>query len=1295
MRIASPVRRVALLFFAVVFLFATRTYGQAVASVTGVVSDASGAVIADVSVNLENPETGSSAATKTTTVGAYKFVQVLPGANYQLIFTKPGFRTLTLNQVSLGADTTTTRNVILEVGNVTQSITVTVESGPTLNTTDASISDELDLKSVQALPSVFRNNAALLMTLAPGVVGRTNGDLSQDGSITGSRADQLTITLDGMDVNDEEGGFGITSSIALPVDSIQEVRTTAGSGDATFGRSASGTGAFVTKSGTNNWHGSLDEYHRDTLFEANDFFNNRLGISRPPLVRNQFGGSLGGPILRNKLFFFANYIGLREAAGAQTEQIVPLDNVRNLSDPSNPAGGLAYINSNPGCTNASRQNTTPSCISYLNSQQLQNIDPAGVGANIPLLTYVDNRYPHANDLSAGDGVNTGGFLFNSSAHKRQNTAVARLDYNLSSKQRLFARGTYDHFNDDQFNLAQGVPVQQFPGDPAPLIGFVSHSRSWVVGDTWTISSSLINQFNFGITTQVNAFPSRFAPTFPQQLEFSVLISPNLANPYGTISSQGRKVPIPEIRDDLTKTYGNHTLGFGTNLKFINVTNDLTNDLNFPVIGLGGFNTNLTVPGSNPGPLRPSDILQDSGGVAFGLWDNLLPVTLGRFASITTNYNYDKNGNLQPLGTDRHRKFRYNEYEFYAQDNWRVRSDLTITYGLRWQVHSTPYETNGFQAAPTVNAGTVLADRIAAAASGTSGFDAIPITGYKLGGPVNNAPGYYNTDYKDFGPRLGIAYAPAFHDGLLHAIFGDRKTTVRAGAGVYYERLLGALTFELDQQTFLFDTQQQTSFGAGSPVTALANDPRFTSPNNLPAAPTTSTLPRPNFPNLDANGNPVGFFNGGFPAFFSFDRNLKTPRNYTVSFGVQRELPGNFVVEADYFGRFGRDLLAIGDAAQTLNFKDPTSGQFLNTAFGALQKQLQQQIASGKIHFNQITPLPWFENQMSAALAANGETCESFAPPTIINSCTSLAAAAAPQSTANGDVSTLLVELAARFGAVNPNVGLYAQTGADAYMGNFAASTYHGLLLSVHKRLSNNLQFDFHYTYSHSVDNTSDVQNTSNSFVSIGTNLVCSLIDLRLCRGDSNFDTRHLVSANYVYNLPIGRGQLLLKGAPRWLDTLVGGWSTSGIATAYSGFPFSVHTGTFPIDFTQDAPAVLTGSRFGFRPGIHTDSSGQIQFFVDPTAAQSAFSFPFGGGTGNRNVVRGPGFINFDMGLNKNFKMPWKESHVLQLRLEAFNVFNHVNFFPPGSASLANPGAFGIINGDAGPRTMQVALRYDF
>jgi hypothetical protein len=1280
MKKAFLARCAGVLIFAAISAVGARVQAQAVGGLTGVVSDSSAAVVADVEVKLENPETGFSATTHTSSLGVYKFVLVPPGTNYRLTFAKASFRALTLSQVPLAAGATETRNVVLELGDVSQSVTVSAEEGVTLNTTDASISNELDLKSVQSLPSVFRNNAALLMTLSAGVIGRSNGDASQDGSITGARADQATLTLDGMDVNDEAAGFGIATSISIPVDAIDEVRTTVGSADASFGRSASGTGAFITKSGTNNWHGSANEFHRDAVFAANDFFNNKNGLPRPGLIRNQFGASLGGPVLKDKLFFFVNYVGLRAVAPTQTNQIVPLDNVRALVDPANAAGNLAYINStqdgnaNNQCLSASRP---ASCISKASFSALQSLDPQGLGPSTALLQYINGRYPRSNNLAVGDGLNTGGFIFNSPTHFNQNTVVARLDYKLSSKQRLFARGTYDHFNDDQV-------TQQFPGDPAPQVAFLGRSNTWVVGDTWTISSSLTNQVNFGITKQDDSFPAKFVPSAPNQLGFSFGA---LASPYASISSQARSVPIPELRDDIIKSWRNHVFQLGTNLKFIRSNSQLTRAINFPSIGIGGTITSL-----DPS-VRPNDISADTS--VAGQWDSLFPIALGRFASVFTLYDYDRSGNVLPLFHSRNRDFRYNEYEFYGQDSWKLRSDLTLTYGLRWQIHSVPYEVNGFQATPTASAGTVLAARVAAAAAGASGFNAAPITGFVLGGPANNAPGFYNNDLKDLAPRVSLAYSPSFHEGLLKDIFGDRKTSIRAGGGVFYDRLLNTLTFELDQNTFLFDTQQQVNFGATQCGTvcgqaSLASDPRFQTPTNLPVASTPATLPRPSIPNLDSSGNPVGFFNGGFPAFFSFDRNLKTPRNYTFSLGIQRELPGNFVLEVNYFGRLGRDLLAIGDVAQTLNFKDQQSGQFLFDAFGQVQKQRQQGVRRAN-----LTPQPWFENQMTAALAKQGLTCTSFAPVTVIPNCTALAVAISPSAVLNGDVSTLLVNLAAGFGAVLPNVGLYAQTGADGYMGNFSSSTYHGLLVSLHKRVSNNLQFDFHYTFSHSVDNTSDVQNSANQFTFSGQNLVCSLVNLRLCRGDSNFDTRHLFTSNYVYSLPIGKGQKVLGNSPRWVDAVVGGWSTSGIVTAYSGFPFTVHTGTFPIDFTQDAPAVFVGPASNLKAGIHTDPSGNIQYFANSDNATAAFAFPFGGGTGNRNVVRGPHFINFDMGLLKNFKMPWRESHTLQLRLEAFNAFNHVNYNPPSSASLASPAQFGIISGDFGPRTMQVGLSYDF
>ena len=294
-------------------------------------------------------------------------------------------------------------------------------------------------------------------------------------------------------------------------------------------------------------------------------------------------------------------------------------------------------------------------------------------------------------------------------------------------------------------------------------------------------------------------------------------------------------------------------------------------------------------------------------------------------------------------------------------------------------------------------------------------------------------------------------------------------------------------------------------GGSDPTTNLLLSPRFTGIGATPPAPTAPAVtPRPVTPNVDASGNPIGLaVLGGFPSFLQFDKNFKTPYSDTFSLGIQRELKGNVVVEVNYFGRLGRRLIADGDAAQTLNFKDPASGQLLKNAFGQLQTQIQKGLP--------ITAQPWFENQMTAA----GFPCTNYAP-----NCTDVVAQFFSNFVTVGDLSSTILELS-RDGLLNPNVGLYAQTGANGYIGNYSSSSYNALLASVRKRYSNNLQIDFNYSYSHSIDNQSNIINDANQFSFSGQGLICDLTDLRTCRADSLFDARHIISANYVYDLPLG------------------------------------------------------------------------------------------------------------------------------------------------------------------------------
>jgi hypothetical protein len=398
------------------------------------------------------------------------------------------------------------------------------------------------------------------------------------------------------------------------------------------------------------------------------------------------------------------------------------------------------------------------------------------------------------------------------------------------------------------------------------------------------------------------------------------------------------------------------------------------------------------------------------------------------------------------------------------------------------------------------------------------------------------------------------------------------------------------------------------------------------------------------------------------------------------------LPGNFLLEANYVGRLGHSLWAQADAAQIVDFKDPTSGQFMTAAFNGLQ----QQIIAGTTSAN-ITAQPWFENQMNAAIGSYygaGVNCLSFFSPTAVNpSCTRLVRAYLSSTVQIGDLADTIQWLNSQF-FLFPNVGESGQFAVNAYTTNLAASNYHGLLVTLRKKPSHGLQFDFNYTWSHSIDNMSSVVNT------VSGGLICDVRDLRVCRGNSDFDVRHIISANWLYSLPFGKSKAVLGDAPRWVDAIIGGWEVNGIWSWRTGYAFSTTTGSYPVGFYYNSPAVVTGSTDLLQANVHVDSSGTVQYFADSTATLAGLKYPVGGQTGSRNNLFGPHFWNVDLAVLKNFKMPWSEGQKLQFRWESYNLFNHPSFGLP-TASIAS-GSFGRITSEVStPRQMQFALRYEF
>jgi hypothetical protein len=1234
-------------------------FGQSVSNVTGVVTDPNGAVVAGATVKLANTKTGFDQSTTTNDQGTYSFVKIAPGAGYSITVTASGFQTYVITDVALGVGATETHNVELPVGAVNNTVTVTSTGEATLNTTDASIANVIDQRRMSDLPIQLRNSPAALLGLSAGVIGNNigTGTTNRVGSVTGSRADQGNITIDGIDANDQATGQAFATVGNAPIDAIQEFRAVTTNPGASEGRSSGGQIELVTKSGSNGFHGSVREFNRTARTAANSFFNNRAGRNadgtlkspRPQLTRNQFGGSLGGPVIKNHLFFFQDYEGRRDAQGVTYTRTVPLDSFRN--------GSLGFLNNTAGCATNARATSSPQCITYLTPAQVAALDPKGIGGDAALLSFINTRYPHANDLTLGDGINTGGFRFNAPSHRVDNTYTTRIDWNAKDNHKVFGR----------FNFARRLQTDtvntvaaQFQGDPESG-QIVVRDYAWVVGDTWTLSPNLTNQATVGVSRSGLRFPRPFQPAFPEVWTFGPLTAP-----YAGISSQTRFVPVPTIRDDVTLIKGTHTLAFGGQFKPIHQRSSLINDFNFVGVGLGGLTGTLN------STLRPTTL--GSGTTRSGNYDAAFAFLLGRIASQSTNFNYSPTGTPFAPGTGKKRDFKYNETEVYFQDNWKVRNDLTLTYGLRYSYYSVPYEVNGFQACNDVDLGNLIALRIKNAANGVGGAAAEPYLRYDLCGKGNNAHGYSEPDLNNLGPRFSFAYNPSFKEGLLGKVFGDRKTVVRGGGSVVYDRVGGGITFIQDQVSYLFDNSATTNFGATSANTALLNDPRFTGILNTPVTNVAPTITHP-FTPFVSNGVPKLSQAGGFN--YAIDQHFRTPYSIEWSLGVQRELPGNFILDASYVGRQARKEFSQADAAQILDFKDNTSGQFMIAAFNALQAQ----IASG-LSGAALTSQPWFENQMNSASIANyGGTCLAVFG---VN-CTRVLAANDATQVLHGDTSDAVFFLYSN-GLLNPNVGMSSQFGTNIYISNQGASTYNGLLLSLRKRLSKGLQFDFNYTWSHSLDNGSSVANT------VSGGLVCDLRNLRVCRGPSDFDIRHLFNANFIYELPFGKGRTFGGGSSGLVDRIIGGWEMTGVFTGRSGLPFSTTTGAFPVGFNFNSPAVLNGSGSVLANGIH-DAGANIQFFTDPVAALAGMRFPIHGEIGNRNNLRGPSFWNLDTALLKNIRISEKWGKI-QLRWEAYNLFNHNALSTPNSSITST--SFGLITASAtAPREMQFAIRWDF
>lgn len=1195
-------------------------FAQGTTQLNGTITDPSGAAVPSAKVEIVNTETGLKRTTNADANGNYVFAQVAPG-NYTLSAQANGFSSAVVNNVRLLVNTPATVAVKLEVGAVSETISISAEA-LMLNTTDATIGNSFSTKPILQLPFEGRNVVGLL-SLQPGVTfaGENLTGSYRGGNVVGGKSDQANVTLDGVDVNDQQARDPFTSVLRVTLDSVQEFRVTTTNANADQGRSSGAQIALVTKGGTNDFHGSAYEFLRNKKTNANSFFNNLSGLPLAKLNRNVYGASLGGPIKRNRLFFFGNFEGRQDRREEQALRTIPNATLRE--------GIVNYIR-------------TDGSIATLTPQDLRTrIDTAGVGPSANALA-VMKQYPLPNSTVVGDSINTSGFLFNAPVKVDNKTFIAKLDFYLDSQNRhaAFLRG---NLQDDK-----GTSAPQFPG-MAPNNTNLNNTKGLAAGLTSTLSATMVNNFRYGIT-RVGLENSGVS-----LLPFVTFRTMDPLN--GNNRPFIRKTPAHTIADDFSWLKGKHELKFGFVSRIIR--NSRLNYSN----SFSSASTNSSWLVSSGAELnRP---LTDIRANAINAYRDAAMAVLGVVSQGNAAYNYNKDGSPLPQGAGVGRQFNAEEYEFYVQDTWRMTRALSLTYGLRYSLMPPVYEANGVQTVSRQPLSNWFADRVGLAGQGAPQFLSTPVE-YVLK-EQQGGRDLYPYHKKNFAPRLSLAYSPQGSDGLSRFLFGGPgKTAIRAGWGMYYDVMGSGLITNYDVSALGLST----SLTNPSATLTLANAPRYQGLNAIPAG-LLPAAPAAGFPQRAPNL---------FAITNSLDDNLVPAYTMNMNFSISRELPHGLFVQGSYVGRLSRRSLMSEDIAMPINMRDPASGMRYFEAATQLAN-----LANANTPVGSVGRIAFWENLFpglaTSTLSATQRAYQSYANN-------------APDYTyALYEMDVLCRPSCSKFGRYAFYNQQYSYLRTLRSNGN---GNYHGMLWTVRKRFTNGDEVTFNYTLSKSIDLASTPENSTAL-----QGVIINAFDKRLFRAVSDYDARHQWNANFVYGLPFGKNKPLAPNAGGVLNAIIGGWQLSGLYRASTGLPVGIGNGRFwPTNWNVTGNATVVGN---FLDGTNKSAIAPpggtpgVNIFQNPVEAVKAFDYSLPGATGGRNVVRGDGNFNIDLGLGKSFEMPYSESHTLQFRWEVFNVTNTARFDPLSiSGSLGTLGSFGKYSDTLTlPRVMQFSLRYDF
>lgn len=1274
-------------------LFAVTAFGQTTSGtqggLSGIVTDPSGAAVEGAAVTLKNAATGAERTATTNAEGGFTFALVDPG-DYTVTIEAPNFKKAVASNIRIAISSQSSVNITLEIGSVSEVVTVTAAQ-EIINSLSPTLSSTVSTKQIADLPLANRNPLQLA-GFQPGIA--VTGDNVRGASVGGLRQTSTNIRQDGINAMDNfvktSSFFGISTPSLNATDEFT-ISTGTNSSDSGFGVTQVNV---RTSSGTNDFHGSAFHLFRNDVLEANTFFNNLNGIPRTRLRQNYFGFSVGGPVYapsfgeggksywsgKNKAFWFFSYEAFREPFQSTVNRTVLTASARN--------GIFTYDG-----TDGVRRTVDLKTIG--NFRTLNPITQAQL-----------NAMPASNNTLRGDGLNTAGFSYNVSGSDPNDQVVWRYDHQLVEKSAVgshklefvFNRGVFSLFP-DTFNDI----IAPFPGGQQAGQG----STRWLLtaADHSTFGNNITNEFRWGRQWAPVFFNRPEPPNTNFFVTFATLVGGNgFINGTGIDNAflpQGRNATVSSVQDNLSWIKGTHTMRFGADWEDIKAVS--TND--------AGLVQSITLSGtasSNPTGLATTQF-PASNTTIFNRAVNLYADVMGILGSFQQTYNVTSPTSGFVAGATRLRTFRERDLAIYGEDQWKVRPNLTLNYGVRWEFLGVPFVPNGL-AIQLTNVNDLF---------GVSG----PGNLFNPNAPPGVAPakatldfvsgktgkGIYNNQWKNFAPFFGFAWSPDFKSGFLHRLFGPQGTSSIRGGYAW---------------SYLHDgfTVLSNALGTGTTNPGLIQTAAFTTPTG--ALTGTFPLPAPAFkiPITDRENNLINPSNG----LWAIDPNLKIPYVQQWSIGYEREVAKNTAIEVRYVGNHAIRVWRAVDYNEVNIFENGFLQEFLkaqsnlNICIANATACTTAQAAAGIPVASRTTnafanfglpgqvALPILSNFFTglALSSGSGFFSSGFASNLINNNVATMAATLAFSNTYRAARENPAVGIPANFFVANPNASFIR------LLGNDSMSNYHSLQVEFRRRFSNGLQFQADYTFAKAItDAPNALGNNQSDLVNFRT-----LRNTRLDRARSPQDQTHRFVANGVYELPFGSGKRFFN-AHGVSNQVLGGWSMGAIVTWQTRPPWYVTSGRTTFSTTNAAgnktsdPAQLVGISFeDFEKNLGVFRTPAGVFFVNPaildikTDANGKFvssqlkaglmAAPAPGTFGNFpiNSLSGPRYFDVDFSLVKRWRIT--ERFGLEVKSSMINVLNHANFvFANQTFDSSSFGQISSTSGNARIVNFQTTLRF--